>query len=87
MRGNRSELAPGRKSPRCHVNTPCVTLVYSCISKQERSYSATQSRLLGVRSRNEEAVYSTRNTIYSLKLFTSYFIDVDTFYLTVSELI
>ena len=58
----------------------CVTLVYSCISKQERSYSGIQSRLLGVRSRNEEAVYSTRNTIYSLKLFTSYFIDVDTFY-------
>ena len=22
MRGNRSELAPGRKSPRCHVNPP-----------------------------------------------------------------
>ena len=22
MRGNRSELTPGRKSPRCHVNTP-----------------------------------------------------------------
>ena len=22
MRGNRSELAPGRKSPRCHVTTP-----------------------------------------------------------------
>ena len=22
MRGKRSELAPGRKSPRCHVNTP-----------------------------------------------------------------
>ena len=22
MRGNRSDLAPGRKSPRCHVNTP-----------------------------------------------------------------
>ena len=22
IRGNRSELAPGRKSPRCHVNTP-----------------------------------------------------------------
>ena len=21
-RGNQSELAPGRKSPRCHVNTP-----------------------------------------------------------------
>ena len=25
MRGNRSELAPGRKSPRCHVNTPLVS--------------------------------------------------------------
>ena len=24
MRGNRSELGPGRKSPRCHVNTPLV---------------------------------------------------------------
>ena len=24
MRGNRSELAPGRKSPRCHVNTPLI---------------------------------------------------------------
>ena len=27
MRGNRSELAPGRKSPRCHVNTPSDTLL------------------------------------------------------------
>ena len=24
MRGNRSELAPGRTSPRCHVNTPLI---------------------------------------------------------------
>ena len=24
MRGNRSELAPARMSPRCHVNTPLV---------------------------------------------------------------
>ena len=24
MRGNQSELAPGRKSPRCHVNTPLL---------------------------------------------------------------
>ena len=29
MRGNRSELAPGRKSPRCHVNTP-LSLVPTC---------------------------------------------------------
>ena len=27
MRGNQSELAPGRKSPRCLVNTPLVPLV------------------------------------------------------------
>ena len=27
MRGNRSELAPGRKSPRCHVNTPLLAFV------------------------------------------------------------
>ena len=26
MRGNRSELASARKSPRCHVNTPCELL-------------------------------------------------------------
>ena len=26
MRGNRSELAPGRKSPRCHVNTPLISV-------------------------------------------------------------
>ena len=36
---------------------------------------------LEIRSRNEEAINSTRNRIYSLKVFTSYFIDVDTFYL------
>ena len=34
-----------------------------------------------IRSRNEEAINSARNMIYSLKVFTSYFIDVDTFYL------
>ena len=27
MRGNRSELAPARKSPRCHVNTPNKKLI------------------------------------------------------------
>ena len=30
MRGNQSELAPGRKSPQCHVNTPWVK--YMCSS-------------------------------------------------------
>ena len=33
MRGNRSELAPGRKSPRCHVNTPLNSLLYTCKMK------------------------------------------------------
>ena len=36
---------------------------------------------LEFRSRNEEAINCTGNRIYSLKIFTSYFIDVDTFYL------
>ena len=36
---------------------------------------------LETRSRNEEAINSTQNTIYSLKVFfASYFIDVDTFF-------
>ena len=34
---------------------------------------------LEIRSRNEEAINSTQNRIYSLKDFTSYIIDVDTF--------
>ena len=32
MRGNRSELAPGRKSPRCHVNTPLI-LMYGHLNR------------------------------------------------------
>ena len=36
---------------------------------------------LEIRSRNEEAINSTRNMIHSLRFFISYFIDVDTFHL------
>ena len=48
--------------------------------------SATQGTFslacLEIKSRNEQAaIDSKRNMIYSLKVFTSYFIDVDTFYL------
>ena len=32
MKGNRSELAPGRKSPRCHVNTPLI-LMYGHLNR------------------------------------------------------
>ena len=46
-----------------------VTLVYTCISKQERSYSGFSLAHLEITSRNKEAVNSTRNTIYSLKVF------------------
>ena len=48
--------------------------------KQERSHSGSVA-CLEIRSRNEEAIYSTRNRIYFLQVFTSYFIDVDTFFL------
>ena len=36
MRGNRSELAPGRKSPRCHVNTPSISTPDSLARKYEK---------------------------------------------------
>ena len=36
---------------------------------------------LDIRSRNEEAIDSTRNRTYSLSFFTSFFIIVDTFHL------
>ena len=48
-------------------------------NKNRRSYAC-----LEIRSRSEEAINSTQNRIYSLEVFfffTSYFIDVDTFYL------
>ena len=43
--------------------------------------AASSLACLEIRSRNEEAINSTRNMIYPLKVFTSYFIDADTFYL------
>ena len=54
-----------------------------------RKFDKTGTRLqrqrglacLEIRSKNEEAINSTRNMIHSLRFFTSYFIDVDTFYL------
>ena len=46
-----------------------VTLVYTCTSKQERSYSGVSLARLEITSRNEEAVNFTRNTIYLLKVF------------------
>ena len=33
MGGNRSELAPGRKSPRCRVNTPSVTVWHEIFAR------------------------------------------------------
>ena len=56
---------------------------------QTKNYLLTRRRLerhsgslcLEIRSRNEEAINSTRNRIYLLIFFTLYFIDVDSFYL------
>ena len=42
---------------------------------------------LAIRSSNEEAINFSRNRIYSLKDFSSYFIDVDTFYLFLNWLV
>ena len=54
----------------------CVTLV-TRTSLQRHSGLAC----LEIRSRNEEAMNSIRSMIYPLKVFSSYFIDVDTVYL------
>ena len=40
MRGNRSELAPGRKSPLCHVNTPSLENSYSRLGGIWGAYSS-----------------------------------------------
>ena len=47
-------------------------------NKNRRSYACLQ-----IGSRSEEAINSTQNRIYPLEVsfFTSYFFDVDTFYL------
>ena len=55
-------------------------------SKQERAYSRIISlACLKIRSRNEEAINSTQNRIYSLKVFHSLLLDF--YFLFVSELI
>ena len=56
------------------------------MSRQERAYSAASLVCLEIRSRNEEAINSTRNRIYSLKVF--YFLLYRRrYFLFVSELI
>ena len=70
----------GTKLSRDSFENLCYTRLH-LLSIQERSYSGVSLARLEITSRNEEAVNSTRNKIYSVKLFTSYFIDVDTFYL------
>ena len=43
MRGNRSELAPGRKSPWCHVNTPLVQILQN-LDTETNSESDSETR-------------------------------------------
>ena len=54
--------------------------------KQERAYSAISLAYLEMRSRNEEAINSTRNMIYSLKVFYS-LLYLRRYFLLVPELI
>ena len=65
-----------------HRNTSEVSPLYLFSRKKRtRLQRLSVSLCLEIRSRNDDAINSTRNRIYSLKVFTSYFIDVDTFYL------
>ena len=45
MRGNRSELAPGRKSPRCHVNTPLDVVKIANNAKDTWDVSTLKNKL------------------------------------------
>ena len=66
-----------------HLHEKSLTdsnIVSQTTNKQERAFSGVSVACLKIRSRNEEAINSTRNRIYSLKYFSSYFIDVGTFY-------
>ena len=68
---------PTKKNPKL--------LLYKRNAKNSQTRTLLQRHWLSLALRfdreNEEAINSTRNSIYSLKVFTSYFIDVDTFYL------
>ena len=64
-----------------HGKKNFTTSSFDLLMRQKRSSAAITLACSEIRSRNEEAINSTRNRIYSLKVFTSYFIDVDTFYL------
>ena len=57
MRGNRSELAPGRKSPRCHVNTPWFRVTGR--KKSTQQYWKVLGVVLSSLFFSEEAMYST----------------------------
>ena len=68
----------------CTITEFCVTssLALDILEQNKNALTAAISlNCLEIRSRNEEAINSTRNRVYSLKVFYSYFIDVDTFYL------
>ena len=56
------------------------------MTKQERSYSGVSLTCLEIRSRNEEAINSTRNRIYSLKVFYL-LLYLRRYFLFISELI
>ena len=81
---NNWPLAPQSKKISSDSNRDVSTDQHSIRAvkkQQERSYNGVSLACLEIRSRNEEANNSTRNRIYSLRFFTSFFIIVDTFYL------
>ena len=66
---------------------PIVTYIVSqMMNKQERAFSGVSVACLKIRSRNEEAINSTRNRIYSLKYF-SFLLYRRRYFLLFSELI
>ena len=64
-------MAHGKKNP--------TTSSFDLLMRQKRSPAAITLACLEIRSRNKEAINSTRTGFTLERFFTSYFIDVDTF--------
>ena len=72
-----------------HLHEKSLTdsnIVSQTTNKQERAFSGVSVACLKIRSRNEEAINSTRNGIYSLKYF-SFLLYRRRYFLLFSELI
>ena len=87
-RGNRSELAPARKSPRCHVNTPlrwgetrvtpdwkeCLKYLVECNTRLELALTLKICKRLTIKCTQLQIYYCTHSwNIFNTRKEISYF--------------